>query len=436
MTTPENHARTSALQPDAPHGRRFSRVKPLLVVAFIVLALAVLLVVALGPRQKRNLQALESMRRSQDTPAVLVAKAAVAPARGELVLPGSIQAIAEAPIFARSEGYLRRRMADIGDRVRAEQLLAIVEAPEVDSQVRQAQATLSRAEATLAQTKASLEQSNTQLKLAEVTAQRWTTLFAKRVVSRQEVDEKQAAFEARKADNEAARANVAAATQAIAAAQAELQRLLELKGFQEIRAPFAGVITARNTDVGALIRSGASEGRELFRLAQIDTVRIMVQVPQPNVPAIRVGEAATVTVEERPNLRYAGRIARTANALDPATRTLLTEIHVRNQDNVLLPGMYAQVRLADAKSAPAITIPGETLVIRSDGPQVAVVLEDGKVHFQKLVLGRDYGAEIEVVSGLRGGESVVINPSDDVQEGGVVKPRLVEEAAPTQRPAK
>jgi RND family efflux transporter MFP subunit len=274
------------------------------------------------------------------------------------------------------------------------------------------------------------------LKLAEVTAQRWNTLFVKRVVSRQEVDEKQAAFDARRADNDAARANVAAATQAVAASQAELQRLLELKGFQEIRAPFAGIITARNTDVGALIRSGASEGRELFRLAQIDTVRIMVNVPQVNVPAIRPGEPAAVTVEERPNHRYNGKIVRTANALDPATRTLLTEIHVRNPDDALLPGMYAQVRLANARSAPAVTIPGETLVIRSDGPQVAVVMEDGKVHFQKLTLGRDYGADIEVVSGLRGGESVVINPSDDVQEGSVVRPRLANDSAPARGPAK
>ncbi len=418
------------------HPRRFSRRKPILVAAIVVVVFAVLVVMAVRPRQQRNLEAMEAVEATRGAPTVLVAKAELVPARGALVLPGNIQAIVESPIFARSEGYLQKRLVDIGDRVEAGQLLAVVEAPEVDKQVQQGQATLSRAEATLAQTRAAQEQSYTQLKLAEVTAQRWNTLFAKGVVSRQEADEKQAAYEARRADNEAARANVTAAVNAVAASQADLQRLADLKGFQQIRAPFAGIITARNTDVGALIRSGASEGRELFRLARIDTVRIMINVPQTNIPAIRVGEAATVSVQERPGQAFPGKLVRTASALDPATRTLLAEVHVQNPDYVLLPGMYAQVRLADAQSAPAVLAPGDTLVIRSDGPQVAVVRENGSIHYQKVVLGRDFGAQSEIISGLAGGELLVINPGDDIQEGATVRAKVARDSAPSHRQAR
>jgi RND family efflux transporter MFP subunit len=418
---------------ESRHLRRFSRRKPILVAAIVVVVFAVLIVMAIRPRQQRELEATEAMR---GAPTVLVAKAELLPARGALVLPGNIEAITEAPIFARSEGYLQKRLVDIGDRVDAGQLLAVVEAPEVDKQVQQARATLSHAEASLAQAKAALDQSGAQLKLAEVTAQRWNTLFTKRVVSRQEADEKQTAFEARRADEEAARANVAAAADTVAASQADLQRLVELKGFQQIRAPFAGIITARNTDVGALIRSGASDGHELFRLARIDTVRIMIDVPQANIPAIRVGETATVSVQERPGRDFSGRITRTANALDPATRTLLAEIQVQNPQYILLPGMYAQVRLTNAKAAPALLISGDTLVIRSDGPQVAVVREDGSIHYQKVFLGRDFGAQTEVISGLSGGEPLVINPGDDIQEGAIVKARVAREAIPARRQAK
>jgi RND family efflux transporter MFP subunit len=402
----------------------------------VVVVFAVLIVMAVRPRKQRDLEAMEAVEATSAAPTVLVAKAELAPARGALVLPGNIQAITEAPIFARSEGYLQKRMVDIGDRVEAGQLLAVVEAPEVDKQVQQAQATLLRAEASLAQTRAAQEQSNTQLKLAEVTAQRWNTLFTKGVVSRQEADEKQAAYDARRADNEAAHANVTAAENAVAASRADLQRLDDLKGFQQIRAPFAGVITARNTDIGALIRSGASDGRELFRLARIDTVRIMVNVPQTNIPAISVGEAAAVSVQERPGREFSGKLVRTANALDPTTRTLLAEVHVQNPNQVLLPGMYAQVRLANARSAPAILVPGDTLVVRSNGPQVALVREDGSIHYQKVLLGRDFGAQTEIISGLAGGESLVINPGDDIQEGAMVKARVARDAAPSHRQAK
>jgi RND family efflux transporter MFP subunit len=418
--------------PGAPAPRKkFSRVKPAVTAILVICVFIVLVVMALRPRQAREREVIDAAERAQGMPTVLVARAVMRPARGDLLLPGSMQAITETPIFARSEGYVRKRFVDIGDRVKEGQLLAVVEAPEVDRQVQQAQASLSRAEAALEQSKAALEQSNTQLKLAEVTAQRWTTLFGKKVVSRQEVDEKQAAFDARRADNQASRANVAAANNVVAASRAELQRMLELKGFQELHAPFGGIITARNTEVGSLIRGGASDGHELFRVAQTGQLRIMINVPQINVPAIAVGDPAAVTVDALPQRTFEGRIARTSNSLDPATRTLLTEIHVSNPDHALLPGMYAHVTISKTRTQPAVSIPGETLVVRSDGPQVAVVQEGGRVHFQKIKLGRDYGEDIEVTSGLEGGESIVINPSDEVREGAVVKTR--EEATPARK---
>lgn len=412
---------------ELPDGRRFSRRKPILIGFVLVAGLALLLVVAIHPRQQREQEVMEALQQTQGVPTVLVAKSIQVPGRGELLLPGTIQAVSEASLYSRSEGYLRKRMVDIGDHVQAGQLLAVVEAPEVDQQVRQAQATVSRSEAVLAQTKAAREQSDTQLKLAEITARRWNTLFDKRVVSRQETDEKQAAYEARMADNQAAQANEKAANNAVEAARADLQRLLNVKEFQEIRAPFAGIITARNTEVGSLIKAGASDGRELFHLAQIETVRVMVHVPQTNVPAISVGKSVSVTVQERPGVKLSGTLVRTANALDPATRTLLSEVHVANREHLLLPGMYAQVGFPEARQQPMVLISGDTLVVRSDGPQVAVVEEGGAVRYRKVTLGRDFGSETEVTSGLSGGESLVINPSDDVRDGVMVKTRVAKE---------
>lgn len=412
---------------ELPDGRRFSRRKPILIGFVLVAGLALLLVVAIHPRQQREQEVMEALQQTQGVPTVLVAKSIQVPGRGELLLPGTIQAVSEASLYSRSEGYLRKRMVDIGDHVQAGQLLAVVEAPEVDQQVRQAQATVSRSEAVLAQTKAAREQSDTQLKLAEITARRWNTLFDKRVVSRQETDEKQAAYEARMADNQAAQANEKAANNAVEAARADLQRLLNVKEFQEIRAPFAGIITARNTEVGSLIKAGASDGRELFHLAQIETVRVMVHVPQTNVPAISVGKSVSVTVQERPGVKLSGTLVRTANALDPATRTLLSEVHVANREHLLLPGMYAQVGFPEARQQPMVLISGDTLVVRSDGPQVAMVEEGGAVRYRKVTLGRDFGSETEVTSGLSGGESLVINPSDDVRDGVMVKTRVAKE---------
>jgi RND family efflux transporter MFP subunit len=422
--------------PGARPPKRFSKRKPIIVAILVIAAFSVLIVMALRPRKEREREVMEQLERNQGVPTVLVSTARVVPARGELLLPGSIQALADAPIFSRAEGYLSKRLVDIGDRVSAGQLLATIEAPEVDKQVQQAEAAVSRNQAALAQAEAALKQSDAQLKLAEVTAQRWNTLVQRRVVSRQEADEKQAAFDARRADNDAARANVAVARDAVRASQADLQRLKDLKGFQEIRAPFAGIITARNTEVGSLIRGGASEGKELYRLARIDRVRIMVNVPQINVPQINVGDSAVVRVDERPNRLFGGKIVRTASSLEPATRTLLTEIHVANPDAALLPGMYAEVRFAKARSAPAVLIQGDTLVVRSDGPQVAVVGDDGTVRYRKVTLGRDYGAEIEISSGLQGGESLVANPGDETTEGAVVKVKRAKETAPTTRPSK
>jgi RND family efflux transporter MFP subunit len=212
---------------------------------------------------------------------------------------------------------------------------------------------------------------------------------------------------------------VAAARSNVGAAQANLDRLIQLKSYQTVRAPFAGVITVRNVDTGALVNESSTL---LFRIAQTTSLRTYVNLPQTDADSVRVGQAAFLTVPELPGRKFKGTVARTANALDPATRTLLSEVRVLNADGVLMPGMYAQVDLSVPRKNPPLLIPGDTLVVRSDGPQVAVVGEDGVVHWARIQLGRDYGDRLEVVGGLEMGQQIVINPSDVVREGAKVKP--------------
>ncbi|MGB9606438.1 MAG: efflux RND transporter periplasmic adaptor subunit, partial [Bryobacteraceae bacterium] len=318
----------------------------------------------------------------------------------ELSLPGNVQAIIETPIYARADGYVRRRLADIGDRVRPGQLLAEIESPELDEQIREAEANLRRARSSLEQSRAALQQARAQMELAKVTAQRWQTLVAKGVLPRQEGDEKQAAYLARQADVAAAEAAVHAAEQAVAASESNLQRLLELRSLRQVRAPFAGVITARNVDVGALVTVGSSSAvREMFRLAQIHVLRVQVMIPQSEAPLIRVGLPCELHVEELGERRVPGVVKRTANALDPASRTLLTEVQVENADGRLLPGMYATVHFRLQRPRPPLLIPSSACRNTEKGPVVAVVQPDATVRVASVRLGRDYGTQLEVLSG-------------------------------------
>jgi RND family efflux transporter MFP subunit len=366
------------------------------------------LTVGAVPRLQRHAQLAETVGVAPSSaPSVNVVRPRLAAAATDVMLPGNIQAIEETPIYARANGYLRRRLVDIGDRVRAGQLLAEIETPELDQQFMQARANLQQARANLVQTRATME-------LARVTAERWDELERRELVARQEADQQRSAFAVSQATFNAAQANVDAQ-------EANVRQLETLQSFRRVTAPFDGIITARNIDVGALITAGSSTTTpQLLKLARIDTLRIYANVPQSFVASIRPGQTAQVLVQEFSQRSFTGQVVRTANALDPTSRTLLTEVQLSNHDATLLPGMYAQVKFVITRANPPWVIPANTLVIRTDGPQVAIVGDDQKVHYQKVVIGRDYGTEIEISSGLTGAEALIPNP-DDIAEGAPVQ---------------
>jgi RND family efflux transporter MFP subunit len=395
----------------------------LLITCIIALPILALLLIGYLPRRER-LRALDAAmeKEKHSLPIVNTVRVQRAASISELVLPGNIQAITDAPIYARADGYVRRRYVDIGDRVKEGQILAEIETPDLDQQVRQARASLLQTRSALAQAEANLVQVKSTEHLAQLTVERWNVLVARGVLARQDGDQKQADYAVAEASRKAQEANVNAAQSNVSAAEASLGRLLDLQGFEKITAPFSGLVTVRNFDVGALVASGGVSGHELFHMAQIGVVRIFVDVPQSNAPFIHTGLAAEVTVQQLPSRTFAGKVTRTSESLDPNTRTLRTEVDVLNPDSSLLPGMYAQVKLRSVSAEPPLLVPGDALVARASGIRVAVLGDDGVVHFQKVSLGRDYGTETEVLSGLQGGEQVIINPTDDVREGAKVKP--------------
>jgi RND family efflux transporter MFP subunit len=393
----------------------------------IAVIAAILIVVAFFtgyiPHQRREaVLASEATTAERTDPKVNVVGVERSAGKSELVLPGSIQAVTEAPILARSSGYVKRRYVDIGDRVSTGQLLAELEAPELIQMLHQAQAALEQTKSAVEQASANLQQSRTNERLAQVTAQRWANLFQRGVVSRQENDTYQAQYDSQKANTQALEKAVAAARSNVAAAEANVARLTELKGFSRVYAPFAGVITVRNVDTGVLVSEGSTL---LFRIAQTNRLRTYLNLSQADASSVRVGQVATLTIPDLPGRKFVGAVTRTANALDPSTRTLLTEVQVANPDGALMPGMYADVDLTTARKDPPLLIPGDTLVVRSDGPQVAVVGADRSVHYQRIQLGRDFGDRIEVIAGLQLGQQVVVNPGDSVQEGSKVNPVLL-----------
>jgi RND family efflux transporter MFP subunit len=371
------------------------------------------------PRLKREqVLAAESQAGIQALPVVNVERVGRSSGKSSLVLPGNIQAVTEAPVLARATGYIKKRYVDIGDRVQAGQVLADVEAPEVGQQIRQAKASIDQAQQTVQQAEAALVQGRANANLARVTRDRYQALFTQNVISRQERDTYQAQFEAQEANVQVLDKAIGAAKSNAVAAEANLARLNELLGYQTVRAPFAGVITVRNVDTGALVNEGNTL---LFRIAQTDRLRTYVNVPQADAESVRVGQKATLTVPDLNGRTFAGTVARTANALDPATRTLLVEVQVANTGSSLLPGMFTNVDLAVPRKNPPLVIPADTLVVRSDGPQVAVVNADGAVHFARIQLGRDLGDRLEALSGVEEGDRLAVNPGDVVREGAKVK---------------
>jgi RND family efflux transporter MFP subunit len=311
----------------------------------------------------------------------------------ELVLPGNAQAFSDTPIFARTSGYLRRWFFDIGAHVKRGDLLAEIEAPEIDKQLQQARADLETAQANH--------------HLAETTAARWQFLMQSDAVSRQETDEKIADLSARKATVDSNASNV--------------RRLEDLQSFQKVYAPFDGILTVRNTDVGALIDAGAnSTGKELFHLVAIDTLRVFVAIPEVYSRAAQPGAIASLTLDEYPGRSFQGTLARTSNSIDQASHTLLTEVDVRNPDGKLLPGAYVSVHFKLPQTAHSVVVPSNALLFRSEGLRVALV-RDGHVQLAPIKIGRDYGSTVEVISGLMASDGVVLDPADSLVSGAPVR---------------
>jgi RND family efflux transporter MFP subunit len=390
----------------------------------IVLTVCVLITIAFLagyiPLQKRRALILsESHEQEEALPRVEVVQVVRAPHDSQLELPGSIQAITEAPILARADGYLRRRMVDIGDRVRTGQPVAEIEAPETDEQVHQAKANLLQAQAELDEALANYEQGKSAMQLARVTAQRWNNLVAKGAVSKQENDQYQTQYQTQAASLQSLEKAIAARRSNVAAAEAAVARLDKVQEYRIVKAPFDGVITLRNVDVGALVNAGNTL---LFRIAQTGTLRTYVNVPQANASSIKAGQLARLSVSNLPGREFPGTVARTANSLDPTSRTLLVEVHVPNAEGLLLPGMYAQVDLSYARAHPPLLVPSDALVTRGDGPVVALVRPDHTVHMANIDVGRDYGDRLEVLGGLQEGDTIIPNPGDFATEGLKVNP--------------
>jgi RND family efflux transporter MFP subunit len=395
-----------------------------LTITAIFLAITVVIVIAFFagyvPFQKREtLIQAETAEQEQSLPRVEVIEAGRASGQSGLELPGSIQAVTEAPILARADGYLSKRFVDIGDRVRAGQPLAEIEAPELDQQLRQAEAALQQAQAAQEQALANHEQGKANLELARITAGRWKQLASAGVVSQQDNDQYQAQLTAQTANVQALEKAIAAQRSNVAAAEANIARLKEVLGYRQVKAPFDGVITVRNLDTGALVVSGSTL---IYRIAQTGTLRTYVNVPQTSAHAVHQGQAASLTVSSLPGRRFPGKVARTASALDPSSRTMLAEVEVPNSDGSLFPGMYAQVDLNSPSANAPVTIPAEALIFRGDGTQVAIVQPDHTVHLRKVVVGRDYGDKLDISEGLQAGETIVASPGDQTQEGLKIEP--------------
>jgi RND family efflux transporter MFP subunit len=386
-----------------------------------VLLLSGLIVVGVVPRLERHREALAAVRDTSTVhPVVSVIHPENAPPQSELALPGNIQPLYTAAVYARTDGYVERRNVDIGSKVHAGEVLAVISSPEVDQQLAQARANVVQAEAALQQAKANLEQTRANVELARVTKERYVALGKSDVVSRQSVDEAVQTYNARTADVSSAQANIAVAEANLKANQANVQRLVQLQSFEHVVAPFAGVITERNIERGDLVNSGSSGSKSLFGISQSNTLRIQVNVPQSQAVDILPGQQATLDIRERPGRKYTGTVVRSAHALDSAARTMLTEVQVDNQDGSLLPGMYAQVKFVLTRNRPALIIPSNALVVDKNGMHVVSVSME-RIHFLPVEVGQDMGTKVEIVHGLSGNESLLSNPGDLLAEGQQVE---------------
>jgi len=431
--------------------------KLLLWVGAGIVVLLVIFFLGYLPHHARTKKTEElAKQRVQEDPTVQVIRVKRTSTPGALTVPGTTSALTEAYIYARANGYLRKRYVDIGDHVRQGQLLALIDAPDLDQQVEQGREQLRQAEAQLTQQQA-------QLDLNRVTWERWRTLVAKGVFSRQDGDQREADFNTQSAV-------VASAQRNVQSYRANLARLIALQGYERVTSPFTGIVTQRNTDVGALVGSsgaassapgsssqtptggsasvastntsgtggtanqaatpstGQAQGGPIFAIAQIDTLRILVSVPEGYASDIRRGMPARVFIQERPGVPITGKVTRTANSIDQNTRTMLAEVDVDNRKDDLYPGMYAVVSFVQVYGVAPLTVPGDAVVVRQDQNTVAVV-RDQKIQLVPITIGRDYGPSVEVLSGLREGDLVVSTVTDVVQPGAKVRPQQDPEVA-------
>ena len=373
-----------------------------------VLAVVVVILIAVGAAfwgittRARALAIVTRETQELAVPTVAVVMPERGAGREEIVLPGNMHAFADAAIYARTNGYLKRWYTDIGAQVRSGQLLAEIDTPEIDHQLQQARADLATAQANA--------------RLAQTTAERYRDLMKTDSIAQQDLDNANGSLEARVAAVESARANV--------------RRLEQLQSFKRIEAPFAGVITARNTEIGALIDSG-SNAKELFHVAAVHKLRVFVNVPEVYARVAQTGLQADLTLKEFPGRRFTGTLVRTAQSIDLASRTLLTEIDVDNPRGELLPGSYAEVHFKLATPASTLKIPVSALIFRADGLMVATIKNGNRAAIVPVTAGRDYGNAVEIVGGLDGSERIVVNPSDSLADGQTV--RVVASADAEQR---
>lgn len=427
-------------------------------IALILFLLAVVVLAAwlagyLPRRDRANAAVAAANDVRSEVPSVTTTLVRQAPADVDIVLPGSLTAFSEASIYARATGYVRKRYVDIGDHVKEGQLLVEIDAPDLDQQVAQARAGVAQAKQQLGIARASLIQSEAQRDLAKATLARYQGLVKDGAVAQQDYETQVSVAKTSEALVVAQQANVSSSQENVNQSQANLERVMALQQFKSVRAPFAGVVTVRNVDVGYLIsssgggqggspptQSGAAPaslgfGNEMFRIAQLGTLRIFVGVPQSIASAVHAGMPATVTFADRTGQNFQAKVTRTANTLDPSARTLLTELELPNKDGKLFPGMYASIHFRTHRDAPPLIVRGDALVTSAAGIHVAVLSDAPQggglktVHMTPVQPGRDYGAEMEIIGGLKGGETVVANPGDDVREGAVVKPYAAPRAA-------
>ncbi|WP_175758169.1 efflux RND transporter periplasmic adaptor subunit [Burkholderia ambifaria] len=395
--------------PETPPPRRSRKLTvPLAAIAVA----AALLAIGIVPRIDAHAAQRHQVEAQQALP-VTVIQPGAAPADQTLTLPGAVTPYAEASIYARTSGYIAHWSADIGTHVKAGQTLAQITAPDLDAQLRQARADAATAQANY--------------DYAKSTAQRWQDMLKTQSVSQQDTDTKVADMNAKRA--------------MLSSAQANAAHLNELVSFESVTAPFDGVITARNVDVGTLVTAGGTPGSpglsgELFHLEQTDTLRVFVDVPQDNAAGVSTGTAVYLTTQQYPGRRFAAHVARSAGAIDPVTRTLRVEIDVDNRDGALLPGAYAQAHLLVPSAAPAFELPVSALLYRPNGVTVATVDANGRTALKTVQIGRDFGTHVEIVAGLGATDRVIDNPGDSIANGETVKIVSVEHGAvPAALPA-